>query len=326
MSTSLNLFAVLQMSQDTVGSYQGALSIVSSKASSFNIPGFKQQDYTFSQVFTHTMQGQGDSNAGFNTRGRNTYNVGQGMELVMLGFNMQQGAARAGQNTDAYISGPGFFLVSGAAGDQFHYTRNGRFGFNSNGFLVDSYGRRVKGYRRIESRDENGDILRNPDGTIIYETDKASGLQDIQIDPNPGGVGTEVDLSNVGFKENGVLTSNFSKVGDPDAEGELPVEHFQLAIATFPNPSRLDANESGNGFRVSSASGDPFGGINNPGVAGEGKAGSVTGGFFEASNVDPAQVSVEAIQLQRGYNAVQSAITIIANFLKNYMSMIDKIG
>ena len=194
-------------------------------------------------------------------------------------------------------------------------------------------GRRVKGYRRRAVRDEFGNIVQDGSGRITYETAFDEGLQDIQVDPQSlaTGTGEAGTLQDVGIKDGGIVTTQWTQatgsVEDVDANtiGE-PEERWQLAIATFSNPEKLEALSSGNGFRLGASSGEPIGGIGSPGVANQGLAGSVTGGIFEGSNVDPAKVSVEGIQLQRGYNGVQSAITIVAKFLSNYMSMIDKVA
>ena len=330
------MFAVLSMLEDTVGSYQLSLSLLSAKAANFNTPGYKQPEYSFTTLFTQAIHNQGSVAArGTDKSSSNKVNIGQGMQLIIMGFDMSQGADRSGVKTDAYISGDGFFVMeaAGAAGAENHYTRAGRFNWTSDGQLIDVLGRKVKGYRRRPVRDAAGQLVQDGNGNLTYETAFDEGLQTIQVDPSTVATsdGSPGTLSDVGITDQGIITTEWSRVTNSSTNSELssnvpPEEKWQLAIATFSNPEKLESLPSGNGFRISASSGDPIGGVGSPGVAGQGLAGSVTGGIFEGSNVDPAKVSVEGIQLQRGYNGVQSAITIVAKFLSNYMSMIDKVA
>lgn len=329
------MFAVLSMLEDTVGSYQLSLSLLSAKAANFNTPGYKQPEYSFTTLFTQAIHNQGSvAGRGTDRSSSNSVNIGQGMQIIIMGFDMTQGAERSGLKTDAFISGQGFFVVEASSNSiENHYTRAGRFNWTSDGFLIDVLGRKVKGYRRREKRDPSGNVIRDANGLPSYETAFDEGLQDIRVDPTTVATadGSPGSLQDVGITDGGVITTEWSRATNTieNSSGTTllpPEEKWQLAVATFSNPEKLEALPSGNGFRVGFSSGDPIGGEGSPGVANTGLAGSVVGGVFEGSNVDPAKVSVEGIQLQRGYNGVQSAITIVAKFLSNYMSMIDKVS
>ena len=60
------------------------------------------------------------------------------------------------------------------------------------------------------------------------------------------------------------------------------------------------------------------------GVANENAFGTVIGSSSESSNVNPAETTIVGIQLQRGYNAVNAALTMTNRFLTQIMEVVGK--
>ena len=76
----------------------------------------------------------------------------------------------------------------------------------------------------------------------------------------------------------------------------------------------------GNAFTLTLRSGE----VSYYGVSEEFNLGSVVGASAESSNVNPAEVTVTGIQLQRGYNATQAALTMTNRFLTQIMEVAGK--
>ena len=102
-------------------------------------------------------------------------------------------------------------------------------------------------------------------------------------------------LRGISVDESGVVTAAYSN-GQP-----TPV--FQLAMADFPNYEGL-AKMGKNLYSESINSGQPL-----PGVAGDGRLGSITPMAIEMSNVDLAQEFVKMITTQRAFQANSRVIT-----------------
>ncbi|MGC2210583.1 MAG: flagellar hook protein FlgE, partial [Candidatus Korobacteraceae bacterium] len=74
--------------------------------------------------------------------------VGSGAAVGSINTSFNNGTVQStGVNTDAAITGNGFFIVQN--GSNTYYTRSGDFTQNSNGYLVDSNGDQVMGYPAV---------------------------------------------------------------------------------------------------------------------------------------------------------------------------------
>ena len=293
------MFETLQMIEGSIQSYSEAMKLLAADVQAFQSDGYKQTRYTFVSLYTQQINRMGGG-AGLNRGAFNTQRVSQGVLLSPLGYNWSQGGLRPAEPTNAAVVGSGLFVLKPDNLNDFVYTRASDFIFAADGTLIDSFGRKVMGYKVKD------------DGTVDKST-----LTAITVDPD------EVDVTDLGFEDSGALVTNYAARKDvqDSGEGEAPEGKvlFQLALAKIPNPSLLTAH-SGNTYRTNAGSGE----VMRYDVSGTEGFGEVRGGFAESSNVDPAETTIIGIQLQRGYNAVQSALTLISSTLSKFLSAIDK--
>jgi flagellar hook protein FlgE len=114
-------------------------------------------------------------------------------------------------------------------------------------------------------------------------------------------------LRGITVNESGVVTAAYSN-------GQLtPV--FQIAMADFPNFEGL-AKLGKNLYSESINSGQPL-----PGVAGDGRLGSITPMAIEMSNVDLAQEFVKMITTQRAFQANSRVITTSDEILAELINL-----
>jgi flagellar hook protein FlgE len=243
-----------------------------------------QTDGYKQQTFTFTAMFQRQLH-GFYASGSGGSSLSQGVSLVSMGYDMSQGGIRKSGPLNAAINGHGFFILERAVTERYVLTRASDFVFSVDGTLRDIFGRKVKGYRIV-------------DGTV-----DRSVLVDIKLD-------TMVPLSDVRIQEGGML---YSTTGD-DAQ---PV--YQLAMARVSNASQM-AQVQGNAFKTTINSGP----ITAYGVSGDPLFGQVSGGYSESSNVNPAELTIMGIQLQRGYQAIQAMLTMTNRFLTQLMDVAGK--
>ncbi|MGA0241479.1 MAG: flagellar basal body rod C-terminal domain-containing protein [Candidatus Marinamargulisbacteria bacterium] len=287
------------MLQNSISATSQAMTMLSSDAQAFQTDGYKQQRYTFSSIFNSQVNAVGGRYGRFGGAHHQTMN--QGVTLIPMGYDMSQGGIRIAQPLNAAISGQGFFVMQAQNSGQQVYTRASDFIFSADGSLIDVFGRKVKGYR------------------IVNGVADKSQMVDIKVDPST------TNLSDVGFEEKGILTTNYQARANARDTGETAANFpegdplFQLALADIPNPSQMELTQ-GNAFSVTMKSGS----VSYYGTADESRLGSVIGGSVESSNVNPAETTVTGIQLQRGYNATQAALTMTNRFLTQIMEVAGK--
>jgi flagellar hook protein FlgE len=293
------MFNALPMLQNSISATANAMSLLSANAQAFQTDGYKQSRYTFASVFNSEVRSIGGQHGRYG--GANTQTTNQGVTLIPMGYDMSQGGIKTAQRTNAAISGQGFFILQAENSSQQLLTRASDFIFAANGSLIDVFGRKVKGYKMVNGK---------PDKTELV---------DIILDPN------KTNLSDVGFEDSGILMSNYGErkaaLDNGSSIEELPEgeQLYQLALGYVPNPSQMSQGQ-GNTFTVTLKSGS----ITYHGVSGEKNLGNVIGGSSESSNVNPAETTIVGIQLQRGYNAAQAALTMTNKFLTQIMDVAGK--
>jgi flagellar hook protein FlgE len=251
---------------------------------SSNAQAFQTDGYK-QQTFTFTAMFQHQLHGFYASGSGGARSLSQGVSLVSMGYDMSQGGIKKSGPLNAAIKGPGFFILEGSIVERYVLTRASDFIFSANGTLCDIFGRKVKGYRIV-------------DGTVDQSV-----LVDIKLD-------TTVTISDVRIQEEGMI---YSSAG----EDTQPV--YQLAMARVSNASQM-AQVQGNAFRPTINSGP----ITAYGVSGDPLFGQVSGGFSESSNVNPAELTIMGIQLQRGYQAIQAALTMSNRFLTQLMDVAGK--
>jgi flagellar hook protein FlgE len=114
-------------------------------------------------------------------------------------------------------------------------------------------------------------------------------------------------LRGISVDDNGVITAAYSN-------GQL-TPTFQIALADFPSYEGL-AKMGKNLYAESIKSGQPM-----PGVAGNGRLGSITPSAVEMSNIDLAQEFVKMITTQRAFQANSRVITTSDEILSELINI-----
>lgn len=139
----MSLYGAMMTGVAGLGAYSNALSVASANIANVNTVGYKTATSDFSTLLASAANG---SNAGSATV---VSNSGQNVS--------DQGLLQTtGSTTDLAISGNGFFVVSGSTADTTSraYTRAGNFTTDSNGYLKNSAGLYLLGWKL----DANGNV------------------------------------------------------------------------------------------------------------------------------------------------------------------------
>ena len=162
--------------------YQSWIDMLSNNIANTATVGFKGQRMTFADQFYQQIQApSGPSNT---LGGINPEDQGLGVRVNSIDTQFAQGGLETtGVNTDLALSGDGFFILRNVNGTSAPvYTRDGAFGFNSNGLLYDpASGLAVQGYTANQSGQINntgtpGDI-NIPIGLAEQATATGSGVK-----------------------------------------------------------------------------------------------------------------------------------------------------
>lgn len=137
---------------------QVAIDVIGNNIANINTPGFKSARATFSDLLSQTVRGETVPSA--NSAGRNSEQVGLGVQLSAIQMDFGQGAVQTTNTpTDLAIQGQGLFILKDGTGVK-HYTRAGSFTMDANGTLVDA----VSGFK---VQGVNGDIAVPPGKAIV---------------------------------------------------------------------------------------------------------------------------------------------------------------
>lgn len=272
---------------------ESALRIAISNANNFNTPGYKYVFASFTTLYNDAIT--------TGTKETNPIQLGAGVTLGSTSTDYKQGNISIGTALDVAIVGEGLFMLSQSASDYASgaakvYSRAGRFQTDSsNQYLVDTFGRKVYGYKL----DSSGNRVSND-------------LVPIQTDGN----------TDIGFIEEGVLVNNYSKSKEDTTVRQVPL--YQLALTTFENKQGL-VLVSGSAYKSTAASGEQLA----PNTAGNviSKNGSAYGDILpeslESSNVDVARVALDMNLLNRQYAATQALIDDVTKILQNLISKLQ---
>jgi flagellar hook protein FlgE len=118
--------------------------VLGNNIANVNTNGFKKGRVTFQDMLSQTLSGAAKPTE--EVGGVNPQQVGLGMMVSTIDTIHTQGALQStGVMTDVALQGNGFFVLN--AGDKRYYTRNGAFGLDQVGRLVNpSNGMRVQGW------------------------------------------------------------------------------------------------------------------------------------------------------------------------------------
>jgi len=124
--------------------HQTRMDVLGNNIANVNTNGFKKGRVTFQDMLSQTLAGAAKPTD--EVGGVNPQQVGLGMQVSTIDTIHTQGALQStGVMTDVAIQGNGFFITQD--GDKRYYTRNGAFGLDQDGRLVNpADGRRVQGW------------------------------------------------------------------------------------------------------------------------------------------------------------------------------------
>lgn len=134
--------------------HQTRMDVIGNNISNVNTTGFKCGRVNFQDMISQQVGGAAKPTEELG--GVNPKDVGLGMTIATIEQVFSQGNLQTtGVSTDVAIQGNGFFILKD--GDESFYTRNGQFGLDSNGTLVNpANGQRVQGWM---ARDLNGEQI-----------------------------------------------------------------------------------------------------------------------------------------------------------------------
>lgn len=134
--------------------HQTRMDVIGNNISNVNTTGFKRGRVNFQDMISQQVGGAAKPTEELG--GVNPKDVGLGMTIATIEQVFSQGNLQTtGVSTDVAIQGNGFFVLKD--GDESFYTRNGQFGLDSNGTLVNpANGQRVQGWM---ARDLNGEQI-----------------------------------------------------------------------------------------------------------------------------------------------------------------------
>ncbi|MCI7534645.1 MAG: flagellar hook-basal body complex protein, partial [Treponema porcinum] len=134
--------------------HQTRMDVIGNNISNVNTTGFKRGRVNFQDMISQQMAGAAKPTEELG--GVNPKDVGLGMTIATIEQVFTQGNLQStGVSTDVAIQGNGFFIVKD--GEESFYTRNGVFGLDRDGTLVNpANGMRVQGWM---AREMNGEQI-----------------------------------------------------------------------------------------------------------------------------------------------------------------------
>ncbi len=126
--------------------HQTKMDVIANNISNVNTTAYKSGRVTFSDYFSQTVS---TAQSGNSSRGGiNPMQIGLGANVASIDINMGQGVnQRTDRSLDCMVSGEGFFIVG--EGSNTYFTRDGNFGLDGYGNLVNSQGMNVMGWPAV---------------------------------------------------------------------------------------------------------------------------------------------------------------------------------
>lgn len=290
--------------------HQNKLDVIGNNIANVNTFGYKSMSYSFKEAMYQTSTA---STGGTDTSGGiNPAQYGYGTLMGSISTDMSASVPTYVGGLNASIDGEGFFITyatndqevdpADIKGTDFSYTRVGQFNVDGNGYLVDSSGNFVYGFRPNDVAKPGGF-----DGELVA----------IRVPSDVTGADFDDDalqIKDVKINSLGEITGTV--VSDDDTKDGKTVSLGKVAIATFQNPQGL---EKKGGFYYGAGEGDNSGAVSAtiPG----GNASDLMTGYLEGSNVDLAKEFSDMITTQRGFQANSKIITVSDEILSDLINM-----
>ena len=146
--------------------HQKRMDVIGNNIANVNTHGFKKNRVSFQDIIYQNAGSAARPNE--NIGGINPKQLGIGMGIATIDTIHTQGSLEStGASSDLAIKGNGFFML--AQGDQVMYSRNGAFGVDADGILVNpSSGMRVLGWTADEAERLNSSATPNSISIPLY--------------------------------------------------------------------------------------------------------------------------------------------------------------
>ena len=224
--------------------HQKMLDVTGNNVANVNTTAFKASRVGFAELMSHTLEQASEPTATIG--GTNPKQVGHGVEVASITPDVGQGSiVETGSPLDMAIEGNGYFVAHN--GDRYVYTRNGTFGVDEDGGLVDP----ATGYhvQRLGVLGESDGFQIPGDSNIRIPQDAtlpANVTSEITLTGNLSADAVvtpraQVLLSSTTYTSGGVTASTATEIdqldqfsGGLEADGQLaPGETGTLSIAGF---------------------------------------------------------------------------------------------
>jgi flagellar hook protein FlgE len=241
---------------------QTELSVIANNLANAETTGFKKSRINFADI----VSGSSSTNP--------KLVKGIGSAVLSIDQNFSLGPVQqTGSSLDLAINGEGFFTVVNPVTGKTFYTRNGNFGLDGSGNVLDNAGARLQ----VLPVDATGAVTSTTPIDAVAPLVNSAGS----------------DLLAINVKQDGAIASY--------ADGSVS-EIGKVALASFVAPAGLLQTGSQN-WQATGISGPPT--YNQPGAA---RFGTILSGALEQSNVDIAEEMVGLITAQRYFQANAKAI------------------
>lgn len=291
--------------------HQSKMDVIGNNIANVNTYGFKASTVTFQDtIYQSASSGSAGNTADGGTGGTNANQVGYGVKLGSITADFSEGGlASSSSALDCAIdSDNGFFLVgsmdtagvdlsadNAVKNSGLYLTRVGSFKVDGNGYLTDSNGQYVYGYKNDLQGTDTADKWSSSDA---LDTANLNALQlPTQIN------GEDVSFSAYSIESDGTIVATTTD--------NQTVIVGKIALANVQNTNGL---EKSTGYYYSVGS--------NAGTVSAYEANDeIKSNYLELSNVDLATQMTDMITTQRGFQANSKIITVTDTMLEELVNM-----
>jgi flagellar hook protein FlgE len=275
----MSLINSLSSSVSALKAFTEGLDVIGNNISNIDTTAYKAAKTSYSDSFSDTLRA---SSAGSDIP---AMQVGTGVQVSGINTDFTQGTTvETGNAANLAISGNGYFVVQDTSSGANYATRDGSFGFDANGKLVNA-----QGYQVLDSAGASVSLLNCKDSTGTAIT--VGNATSVTIDPD----GTVTAYDSAGTVYTG------QKVG----------------LLGVTNQSGL--LKQGNNLYDFSATGATL--AANMGASGTASLGTMQSGRLEQSNVDLTTQFADMITTQRSFEAASRLVTISDTILDDIVNM-----
>lgn len=224
-----------------VKTHSYGMDLLANNISNINTAGFKAAVPEFKDMFYQTGLDVG----GLGNFGANQ--VGLAAAGLSSAFSQKQGFLAITDNVfDVALEGKGFYGITDTDG-QTHYTRNGAFDIDRDGFLVDSFGRYVQGTMNAGfALSPMNDVIQKMYGKTHSNEGYTISNNDLDITLNPANMQGRIHLPNTLYMK-AEVTTNISIKANISNEIKEKAKYIKLDNITV----ELSENGLGSVFKAS---------------------------------------------------------------------------